>query len=97
MGRARAFLAVNRNKRTSRSTSRTPRDRRGAATGSSTTADVLIENYRPGVATRLGVDYETLRALNPRLIYASISGFGQTGPYAQRPGLRPDRAGRWRA
>src|SRR5262245_57758059 len=43
------------------------------------TADVLIENYRPGVAERLGVDYATLSAINPRLIYCSISGFGQTG------------------
>jgi formyl-CoA transferase len=50
------------------------------------TADVLIENYRPGVARRLGVDYPTLSALNPRLIYCSISGFGQTGPYADRGG-----------
>ena len=47
---------------------------------------MVVENYRPGVAERLGVDYETLGALNPRLIYARISGFGQTGPYAQRPG-----------
>ena len=46
----------------------------------------MLENNRPGVAARLGVDYETLSALNPRLVYASISGFGQTGPYAQRPG-----------
>jgi crotonobetainyl-CoA:carnitine CoA-transferase CaiB-like acyl-CoA transferase len=50
------------------------------------TADVLVENYRPGVAKRLGVDYETLAAINPRLIYCSISGFGQTGPYATRGG-----------
>ena len=50
-------------------------------------ADVLVENYRPGVKHRLGIDYETLRPLNPRLIYASISGFGQTGPYANRPGV----------
>ena len=50
------------------------------------TADVVLENNRPGVAARLGVDYETLREVNPRLVYASISGFGQTGPYAQRPG-----------
>ena len=49
-------------------------------------ADVLVENYRPRVKTRLGIDYETLRPLNPRLVYASISGFGQTGPYKDRPG-----------
>jgi formyl-CoA transferase len=48
--------------------------------------DVLIENYRPDVKRRLGVDYETLSAINPRLIYGSISGFGQTGPYRDRPG-----------
>ena len=50
-------------------------------------ADVLVENYRPGVKHRLGIDYETLRPINPRLIYASISGFGQSGPYADRPGV----------
>lgn len=49
--------------------------------------DVIIENYRPGVKHRLGIDYETLRADNPGLIYASISGFGQTGPLAERPGF----------
>ncbi|MVW70749.1 CaiB/BaiF CoA-transferase family protein [Bordetella sp. 15P40C-2] len=49
-------------------------------------ADVLVENYRPDVKQRLGIDYETLRERNPRLIYASISGFGQDGPYARRPG-----------
>ncbi len=51
------------------------------------TADIVIENYRPGVMKRLGCDYETLRKINPRLIYASISGFGQTGPWAERPGF----------
>ena len=50
-------------------------------------ADVLVENYRPDVKRRLGIDYERLRAINPRLVYASISGFGQDGPYADRPGL----------
>jgi len=50
-------------------------------------ADVLVENYRPDVKDRLGIDYETLKPLNPRLVYASISGFGQTGPYRMRPGF----------
>lgn len=49
-------------------------------------ADVLVENYRPDVKKRLGIDYTDLQPLNPRLIYASISGFGQTGPYRNRPG-----------
>lgn len=50
-------------------------------------ADVIVENYRPDVKTRLGIDYETLAKNNPRLVYASISGFGQDGPYAKRPGF----------
>jgi formyl-CoA transferase len=47
---------------------------------------VIVENYRPDVKTRLGIDYETLSKINPRLVYASISGFGQSGPYRDRPG-----------
>ena len=50
-------------------------------------ADVVVENYRPAVKHRLGIDYEALRILNPRLVYASISGFGQDGPYRDRPGF----------
>lgn len=50
-------------------------------------ADVLIENFRPAVKKRLGIDYESLRQINPRLVYASISGFGQDGPYSDRPGF----------
>ena len=49
--------------------------------------DVVVENFRPDVKARLGIDYPRLRAINPRLVYASISGFGQTGPYAARPGF----------
>jgi formyl-CoA transferase len=50
-------------------------------------ADIIVENYRPDVKTRLGIDYETLSKVNPRLIYASISGFGEDGPYRDRPGV----------
>ncbi|PYM95313.1 MAG: formyl-CoA transferase [Candidatus Rokuibacteriota bacterium] len=49
-------------------------------------ADVVIENFRPDVKKRLGIDYEALSKVNPRVVYGSISGFGQTGPYAERPG-----------
>ncbi len=51
------------------------------------TADVVVENFRPDVKDRLGIDYESLKAQNPKIILASISGFGQTGPYAKRPGF----------
>ncbi len=50
-------------------------------------ADVVVENYRPDVKQRLGIDYAALKPLNPRLFYASISGFGQSGPYRDRPGF----------
>jgi formyl-CoA transferase len=50
-------------------------------------ADVVIENFRPDVKERLGIDYESLKAINPKIILASISGFGQDGPYAKRPGF----------
>ncbi|HJM90190.1 MAG TPA: CaiB/BaiF CoA-transferase family protein [Dehalococcoidia bacterium] len=51
------------------------------------TADIVIENYRPDVKHRLGIDYEAVKAVNPRIIYGSISGFGQDGPYVSRPGV----------
>ena len=50
-------------------------------------ADVVVENFRPDVKTRLGIDYPALSKVNPRLVYASISGFGQDGPYRERPGV----------
>jgi formyl-CoA transferase len=50
-------------------------------------ADVVVENFRPDVKSRLGIDYEALNAINPRIVYASISGFGQDGPYRERPGF----------
>jgi crotonobetainyl-CoA:carnitine CoA-transferase CaiB-like acyl-CoA transferase len=80
-----AFLAVNRNKR-SVALDLKRDEHRAVLHRLVPGADVVLENYRPGVAARLGADWETLSALNPRLIYASVSGFGQTGPYAQRPG-----------
>ena len=51
------------------------------------TADVVVENFRPDVKDRLGFDYESLKAINPKIILASISGFGHTGPYAKRRAL----------
>lgn len=50
-------------------------------------ADVVVENFRAGVKHRLAIDYETLKVINPRIVYASISGFGQDGPYRDRPGV----------
>lgn len=50
-------------------------------------SDVFVENFRPGTAERLGIGYESLRSLNPRLVYCSISAFGQTGPYVDKPGF----------
>ncbi len=82
---AAAFLAVNRNKRSVALDLKSP-EHVAALHRLVRDADVVLENYRPGVAARLGAGWETLSELNPRLIYASVSGFGQTGPYAQRPG-----------
>jgi crotonobetainyl-CoA:carnitine CoA-transferase CaiB-like acyl-CoA transferase len=84
MGTA-AFMAVNRNKR-SAALDLKDEAHRAAFLRLADTADVVLENNRPGVTERLGVDYATLSARNPRLVYASISGFGQTGSYAQRAG-----------
>src|SRR5207244_5549921 len=50
-------------------------------------ADVVVENFRPDVKFRLGIDYESLKPINRRLVYGSISGFGQEGPYRDRPGF----------
>ena len=80
------FLALNRNKRSITLDLKNDADRE-VLYALVKTADVVVENARPGVAARLGMGYDTLSAINPRLIYASISGFGQTGPWAQRPGF----------
>ena len=80
------FFALNRNKRSLVLNLTQDGDRR-VFMALVRTADVLVESFRPGVTQRLGVDYPVISAVNPRLIYASISGFGQTGPYADRPGF----------
>jgi formyl-CoA transferase len=82
---SRAFLSLNRNKR-SVVLDLKQETGRELFLELAKTADVVIENFRPGVAERLGVGYEAVNAVNPRIVYASISGFGQTGPYAAYPG-----------
>ena len=80
------FLNMNRNKRSITLDLKSEAGR-SAFLRVAETADVIVENYRPGGMKRLGVDYEVVRAVNPGVIYASISGFGQTGPWADRPGF----------
>lgn len=79
------YLSANRNKRSITIDHSRPE---GAALIAelADTSDVLIENYRSGVLAKYGLDYETLHARNPRLVYCSVTGFGQTGPYSQRAG-----------
>ena len=82
--RRAAFTFVNRNKRSMALNLKAPEGqaifRKLAAT-----ADVIIEGFRPGVMKRLGADYETISALNPRIVYCSLSGYGQEGPYKSYP------------
>lgn len=82
---SRAFLSLNRNKRSVVLDLKADGDREDFL-ALARTADVVIENFRPGVAARLGVGYDAVRAVRPDIVYASISGFGQTGPYADYPG-----------
>src|SRR2546423_208445 len=79
------FGSVNRNKKSIILDLKTSGGR-AAALALAARADVLIENYRPGAMARLGLGYDSLKALNPRLIYVSITGFGSSGPYADRAG-----------
>jgi len=80
------FLALNRNKR---SIELNLKSEAGLAVFKQLiqTSDIFVENSRPGVTKRLGIDYPALSAINPKLVYASISGYGQTGPWAGRPGF----------
>ena len=84
-GESAYFIAVNRNKRSLTANLKSPEGqqvmRRLAGV-----SDILVENFRAGVLDRMGLGYEELHGLNPRLVYCSISGYGRTGPYAERPG-----------
>ncbi|HEX7850264.1 MAG TPA: CoA transferase [Sphingomonas sp.] len=80
-----SFLSLNRNKR-SLAIDLKSADGKAVLLELVKTADVFVQNYRPGVAKRLGVDYATLSAINPKLIYVSISGYGESGPYVSLPG-----------
>lgn len=84
-GESISFLSFNRNKR---SIALNLKDSEGIEIAKSiiTKADILIENFRPGVMDRLGLGYESMKKLNPRLIYCSSSGYGASGPYLKRPG-----------
>lgn len=84
-GHATTFLALNRNKRSVAINLKHP-DGLAAFNALVPTADVLIQNFRPGVTDRLGIGYDHLAQLNPRLVYCSISGYGLEGPYRHRPG-----------
>ncbi|MEE2873767.1 MAG: CoA transferase [Candidatus Latescibacterota bacterium] len=83
-GESAYFTSVNRGKKSVTIDLRQERGR-DLALGLAETCDVLVENFRPGSMDRFGLGYETVHAKYPQLVYASISGFGQTGPYAQRP------------
>ncbi len=83
-GESAYFLGFNRNKRSVELNLRAD-EGRAAFYALVEKSDVVLDNFRPGVLERLRVDYETLKAVNPRIISASLSGFGQDGPYAERP------------
>lgn len=85
-GMSAPFLQLNRNKRSVVLDLKNPRDQERAR-ALACRSDVLIENFRPGTMEKLGLDYPTLRQIAPRLIYCSLSGYGQTGPYRDRGGF----------
>jgi crotonobetainyl-CoA:carnitine CoA-transferase CaiB-like acyl-CoA transferase len=85
-GESYCFAVLNRNKRSIALNLKDPRGK-DVFMELSRDADIVIENYRPGVTRGLGIDYPAIRAINPDVIYASISGFGQTGPYSRKGGF----------
>lgn len=80
------FLNLNRNKRSIALDLKSDEGRE-AFYELAKTADAIVENYRPGVVQRLRIDYESIRKINPKIVYVSISGFGQSGPWSSRPGF----------
>lgn len=84
-GRSALFASLNRNKKSITLDLKSESDRKKFQSLVKT-ADVLIESFRPGVMDRLGIGYDTLKKINPKLIYCAITGFGQTGPYNDKPG-----------
>ncbi len=84
-GESAYYLGLNRNKRSITLDFNMPEDKQRLLELLKT-ATIVVENFRPGTLKRHGLDYETLHTLNPGLVYCSISGYGQTGPYASRPG-----------
>jgi crotonobetainyl-CoA:carnitine CoA-transferase CaiB-like acyl-CoA transferase len=80
-----SFLSLNRNKRSLAVDLKSERGR-ALLLDLVATSDVFLQNYRPGVAERLGVDYASIAAVNPAIVYVSISGYGESGPYVARPG-----------
>jgi formyl-CoA transferase len=91
-GESAYFLSINRNKK---SITLNLKDNKAKeiALKIIEKADIVLESNRPGVMTKLGLDYETVKKINPGIIYCSISGFGQTGPYSKRPGFDQDIQG----
>src|SRR5258708_36348451 len=80
-----SFLSLNRNKRSLAVNLKSPEGRQ-IVLDLARRSEVFLQNYRPGVAERLGMDYESIRAVRPDIVYVSISGYGESGPYVNRPG-----------
>jgi glutaryl-CoA transferase len=84
-GESAYFLSINRNKESITLDFKKP-EGRAVLDGLMARSDVLVENFRPGTLSKIGLDYQSLRAQHPRLVYCSISGFGHTGPRSKEPG-----------
>ncbi len=85
-GESYCFAVLNRNKKSVALNMKDPRGKE-VFLKLARDADIIMENYRPGVTRKLGIDYAAIQAINPGIIYASVSGFGQTGPYSQKGGF----------